>query len=226
MYFGRLEAAVKFVALVKGQGRVDYVEGQVDPNTGKAIRRNTGIDLALICTGREGDEYRVERNAIAEFGEWPTLILPSLTAIGATLRDLPGKWAQVELVPTGRRYTNKSGEEKESTTFSFVRIFGTEAEMNTVKAAYYAGDQDAVNAAPVNAPAAAQPPTSGDAGKATALQFARVFVKQAMSKTNGDVAAALALLGPMLAAQPVISKHLTAESPEVLEMLSEAAMPF
>ena len=124
-YFGKVEVSVSFVALIKGQG--PWEPNQVTPE-GKPTRQNTGIDLHLVCTNKDGQEYSVDRNMIAEFGEWPDLVLPNLKEIGVmSLQELHGKFVQAELVPTGETYVNKAGETKEKTTFKFIKVFADKA---------------------------------------------------------------------------------------------------
>lgn len=236
-YFGKVNISASFVTLVKGMGRQPWEPNQLTPD-GKPTQKLTGIDIHLVCKSKEGEEYAVDRNYIAEFGDgdWVNITLPSLKDIGVTgLVDLNGKFVEAEMVETGKTYTNRSGETKNLTTFKFVRLFGSEAEMEAARAARFAGDTQAV-AAPANSPAAAPvyppgyntapaPAAVADPEKAVAMKFLPAYVKSAYSQANGDLMRAQQLLAPMLAAQPILAKYFTVNSPEVSDMLANQ-IPF
>lgn len=199
--------------LVPGQGKQPYDEKTIDPKTGNAPRKYTAIDLTVEPLVESGMTFPVQRTMLAEFGEWKDTTLPSLRDIGfLDASQLNGKHARIELVPTGRKYTNSNGEEKEASAVKFVAVYDTReaclAAMN--------GDN------PV-APTAPAAPSNGN-GKSgeqeTALKFAKAFVANAMRQAAGDLDKARGILAPMIANQPVISKYYTVDSAEVLEMLA------
>jgi len=199
--------------LVPGVGKQPYDEKTVDPKTGNAPRRYTAIDLTIEPLVESGMTFPVQRTMLAEFGEWKETTLPSLRDIGVLDASvLNGKYAKIELVPTGRKYTNSQGEEKEASAVKFVAVYDTReaclAAMN--------GDNPA-SPTPIVSPV----PSNGNSGeKDTALKFAKAFVANAMHQAGGDLDKARGILAPMMANQPVISKHYTVDSPEILEMLA------
>lgn len=213
-YFGKVQIAVSFISLVKGVGRVPWEPNQLTPD-GKPTRKNTGIDVHLVCKNKDGAEYSVDRNYIAEFGDWPNLILPNLKAIGImSLQDLHGKFAQVELVENGETYTNKAGELKKKTTFKFIKTFGTEAELDAAREALFGGG---------SAPApAAQPAPAANVNpeKATAERFLKPYVDNAMRQAANDIVKAREILAPMIAKQTLLAKYFTVDSPEVIGLMS------
>ncbi len=216
-YFGKVQIAVSFIALVKGQGRVTWEPNQLTPD-GKPTRKNTGIDVHLVCKSKEGAEYSVDRNYVAEFGDWPTLILPNLKAIGImSLQDLHGKYAQVELVENGETYTNKAGELKKKTTFKFIKTFGTEAELNAAREALFGGNGTPAAPAPV---AQAAPAANANPEKATAERFLKPYVDNAMRQAANDIVKAREILAPMIAKQTLLAKYFTVDSPEVLGLMA------
>ena len=200
--------------LVPGQGKQPYDDKTLDPKTGKEPRKYTAIDLTLEPLAETNMTFPVQRTMLAEFGEWKDTTLPSLRDIGfLDASQLNGKHAKIELVPTGRKYTNSQGEEKEASAVKFVAVYDTReaclAAMN--------GDNP-------TSPTPAVAPSNGNGNsgeQATALKFAKAFVANAMRQAGGDLDKARAILAPMIANQPVISKHYTVDSPEVLEMLAE-----
>lgn len=202
--------------LVPGQGKQPYDERTVDPKTGNAPRKYTAIDLTVEPLVESGMAFPVQRTMLAEFGEWKDVTLPSLRDIGfLDASALSGKFARIELVPTGRKYTNSNGEEKEASAVKFVAVFDTReqclAAMN--------GDNPAAPA-----PVAAAP-SNGNGEQETALKFAKAFVANAMRQAGGDLDKARTILAPMIANQPVISKHYTVDSPEIVTLMTAAALP-
>lgn len=211
--FGKMTVNAWFCSLIKGQGKVAYTEGALDPNTGKPARRNTAIDLTLDAFTDRDEPLVIERTVIAEFGEWPDVVLPSLKAIGlSNLQSLNQAWVQAELVPTGRVYTNSNGETKQATTLSFIAVYDNEA---ACKAAWLGEKGEQPAAAPTNG---GQPVENSE--RATMLKFALVYCKNAVQKAGGDPIKAREILEPMLAGHAVMAKHFTVDSPEIVEALT------
>lgn len=219
-YFGKVQVAVNFISLVKGVGRVPWEPNQLTPD-GKPTRKNTGIDIHLICKSKEGAEYTVDRNYIAEFGDWPDLLLPNLKNIGVTsLQELNGKFAQVELVENGESFVNKAGETKKKTTFKFIKTFGTEAELNAAREALFGGN--GAQTAPTPAAQTPAPAANVNPEKATAERFLKAYVDNAMRSAGNDVIKARDILGPMIAKQALLAKYFTVDSPEVIGLMAPA----
>lgn len=224
-WYGQIKVNPWFCSLVKGIGRVPYDPTQLDPNTGNAPRRNTAIDLTLeVITESQMDP--ISRTVIGEFGEWVDIVLPSAKALGLPdLQTLNNAWVKAEMVDTGRTYQNSVGETKHATTFKFTAVYPNE---QACRAAYTARRNGGAAPAPA-APSEAQPPPAGNGEnkeRETALKFAKVYVQNAWRNSGKDLAKAQELLGPMLAQQPLISKHFTVDSPEILELLTEVSVPF
>src|SRR5690606_21964868 len=109
-----------FVALVKGQGKVDF-----DPE--RHDRRYTEVVIRVDPLSESGMTFFDRREMLAEFGDFTKTVWPSLRALGCqSVRDLNGKWAKYELVVTGE-YTNKQGEKRNSTTFKFHELYDDQA---------------------------------------------------------------------------------------------------
>jgi hypothetical protein len=211
---GAVTIGAWFCMLVPGAGKQPYDDKTLDPKTGNAPRKYTAIDLTLEPLAESGMAYPVQRTMLAEFGEWKDVTLPSLRDIGfLDASQLNGKHAKIELVPTGRKYTNSNGEEKEASAVKFVAVYDTReaclAAMN--------GDNPA---APTPVAAAPSNGNGNNTEQVTALKFAKAFVTNAMRQAGGDLDKARTILAPMMANQPVISKHYTVDSPEILEMLA------
>lgn len=214
-YFGRMEVAASFVKLEKGVGKTAWSDADgIDA-------RRTEVHLILNPIEASGLTFMLERKVIAEFGEWPKTIWPSARALGVNnARELHGKWARVEMVKTGRTYTNKRGETADEETMQFTALFDNLA---ACEAAYWAerggkpsaqdGDPGAIDMSH-NAGSNGAAPAS-NAERETAQQFLGVLVKQA----NGDVAT----LAGLIASMPLVNKYFAVTSPEVVELLTVPA---
>jgi hypothetical protein len=119
----------------------------------------------------------IDREFIAESDEWAKIVLPSLRAIGADLRQLKHRFVQVKLVPTGRTYSNSAGETKDATTFEFVAVYESEAACRAAADALFSPTRPAAGATPDPAPGAA--PINGDARRTLALKFVPKLWQQA-----------------------------------------------
>jgi len=212
-WYGQMAVNAWFCALVKGQGKVVWDPNTVDPNTGNPARRFTAIDLMLTPIVDQPIDP-ISRTVMAEFGEWPDIVLPSLKDIGiSNLQALNGAWVKVEFVPTGRTYVNGNGETKEATTFKFLALYADEAACRTAKGG---------NGAAAPAPAG----NGGDPRRATALKFLKPYVENACRQSGKDVDKARELLAPMLASQKLLAEFFTVDSPEVVDLMTETLAPF
>ena len=175
-YYGEIQIDTYYCRLVKGEGKVVF-----DPQAHNRDERRTAIKISLLPLAEQNVQFALERDLIAESREWAGIILPSLKALGiGNVREANGKWAAMQQVPSGRKYRNANGEEKEATTFKFTALFADEA---ACRAAYMASGgrgssngngHDAADTAPAQAPA------SGNNGQAlaNARPFIAVFAKQ------------------------------------------------
>jgi len=205
-YYGQVQLDMFYAVLVKGTGKVPF-----DPQQHKTDQRVTAIDISILPIADQNIAYPVQRNMIAESKEWAGFVLPSIKALGITVRELNGKWVLAKTKPTGATYVNKQGENKDKTTLVFETLYADEA---ACKAAYWAAEgvpADYTTQAPSNTqqPSVNTPtPVGGsdDKEKVTAMQFLKVLVK----KSEGDPAK----LGPMIAQFPMVNKFFTIDSPE------------
>jgi hypothetical protein len=209
-FWGSVMINTWYCVLTKGVGKVSF-----DPQQHSVDKRCTAIDISILPITDQNITYAVERGMIAESREWAGIVLPSIKALGLTVRELNNKWIHAVLEPTGRTYINKSGETKANSTFKFVKLFASEAE---AKADYLQiGQTTAVNNVapwqddrPITAtPSQVQPDgkTADVKEKETAKKFLTVLVK----KSGGDPAK----LGPMITQYPPVAKFFTVDSPEV-----------
>lgn len=202
--WGKLDVSAQFVVLVKGSRGVVY-----DPNIHSQDERRTELHILVNPLDQTKLTKMVERKMLAESREWNGIVWPSARGLGlSNARELHGKWAKVELVKTGRKWTTKDGEEVENTTFKFLALYASETEC--VKAFYV--DRKA-NPVEESEPVEAHSPQTDE--RATSAQFLPVLVKQA----GGD----RAKLAQMIASMSPLNKYFTVDSPEVLELLKVTA---
>ncbi len=216
-YYGQLRLDMWFCVLQKGVGKVPFDDGQHSPDD-----RRTSVDIHLIPIAEQNVAFELKREPIAESREWAGIVLPSLqqAAVDAgmisdpkeiDLRKMNGAWVKAEFVGTGRKYRGRDGTERESTTFKFLAVYADEA---ACRAAYAADtgrpldDDDAFDAHPAAGGGNAKE-------RETALQFVKVLVQQ----HKGD----RAVVAEQIAAIPMLSKWFTIDSPEVVQLLQEAA---
>ena len=218
-YFGEISISAWECMLVSGMGAIPYDERDKDPKTSQPYRKFTAITLTLVPLEESGLQYDITRTLLAQFGDWKDTVWPSLRLLGiidaSTLND---KYAHVELVKTGT-YT-KNGQTKDSTTFKFLAVFKTREDC-------VAAWEQRFNEP--NKPADQPPPweekNNGDKPngneRATALKFATVYIKNAVRQGGGDLEKIRAGLRDTIAKQPLISKHFTIDSPEIVDALME-----
>jgi hypothetical protein len=218
-YFGQLTIYARTVCLVKGApgGKVDYQPGMVNPD-GSDARPVACIKLALTPLAESGAQWDVIRESIVTAPEWRDITLPSIRDLGVQeLPTLNGQWAQIELVPTGRKYTNQNGETRDATTIRLVALYPDEATCKAKLAETRGG-------APVAQAPAAQPSNgngaTGDKEKETALKFLRPYVVNAVKAGNGDLDVIRLDLASKIGAQKLLAKYFTVDSPEVTELLA------
>ena len=221
--FGEAHINAWACMLVTGAGKLPYDERSLTPE-GETPRRYTAVDVSIAPLSESKAQYETKRSMLAEFGEWKDITWPSLKALGVlNAQELDGKFVRGELVPTGRKYQNQAGEEREAKAIKITHIF---ADRQACAQAYLAefksngGGHHSQPAAAAQAPA--QPANGNGKERETALVFAKAFVGNAMRQAGGDLTKARDILAPMLAAQPVISKHFTVDSPEIMELMAEA----
>lgn len=210
-FFGKMEVSAQYVQLVKGRGKLPWTESD------SLDQRRTEINLLLNPLDCTGLTRNIERSVIAESREWSKVVWASLRDLGVkNPRDINGKWAHVELVPSGRKWTNKEGEEVQGTTFKFVAIFDTEAECTAAWEAMTGKAQEAHTPdTDESVPWSDNPPAAvSDAERNAALQFLPHIVN-----ANKDD---LTKLATALASMSPLNKFFTVASPEVQALLKAA----
>lgn len=203
VYYAQVQCDAWYCVLVKGTGKVVF-----DPNQHPIEQRRTALSISLATIPEQPVNFPLVREMIAESPEWTKVVWPSAKVLGlSSARDLNGKWAKVELAPTGDTYKNRQGDTKERTTFKFVAFYADEA---ACRAAYAAGSGQP-------APAPSAPANGADTSKEreTALQFLKVLMPKWLNGTMD-----LDKVKAGIAANPVIARHFDANSPEVIEIMT------
>lgn len=217
-FWGQIKIDAWVCALVKGVGKVPY-----DPNVHKSAPA-TALEIEIIPLPEMNvtNPRATQRSLIAGSNEWREIGWPSLTALGiANLREAVGRWARVEMVPTGDTY-EKDGRTKERTTFKFITLFADEA---ACRADYGVGNKTPAQAAPAT-PATAPTNGGGDAEKAAAFQFAKVIVGNAMKGCAGKpLDEAMNEVTKALALYPGVGKYFSVQSAEIVELMMSFNTP-
>lgn len=202
-FYGQMTADSWFVILEKGRGKVDF-----DPAKHGQDQRRTAIKLAVVPLPEHNIKNDVIRDMIAESRDWAGIVLPSIKACGTTLRELNGKFVKIGFEKTGQVYTktDASGASvtRDSTTIVLKAVYPDEAACRAAFLSERGG-----NGASHTEPATTATPVNTE--KATLLKFVTSIIEQA--KGDQDAVAA------KLAAMPLLAKHFSITSPEVIEAL-------
>lgn len=179
--FGRIAVNGFDGVLTKGVGKEPF-----DPQVHSEDQRITVLQFSLTPLAGSSMRRPVDREMIAESAEWAKVVLPSIKACGLRVRDINDRYCAVELVPSGRRYTDRSGEEKDATTLKFVKFFADEAAAVAAQDAARHGGHPTSNGVTNGV----LPATDAAANqRRTALKFVAAFWKQ--SAGDPDVFAGL-----------------------------------
>jgi hypothetical protein len=198
-FFGQVWFDLYFCALIKGQGKVPF-----DPTMHKPEQKRTSITLTVTPLSGSSATFPLERNLIAESREWAGIILPSIKALGKTVKELHAAFVQVEIVPTGETYKDKQGVEKQKTTPKFVAVYPDEFSCQAASDALFGSNNH------TEQPTA--PNGNGNAEREVALKFLPALATQA----NKDPLK----LAELIAANSLVGKYFTINSPEVIAILS------
>jgi hypothetical protein len=202
-YWGQLQVDAWLCVLVKGRGKVPF-----DPAVHSEDKACTALNIAVVPLAEQNVQFAVERELIAESNEWIKIVWPSLRKLGfVSPRDAKGKWVKCHFVPSGRTYTDKSGNEREATTFEFLELYPDEA---ACRAAYQAasGHVDDDDVPDVGS----DPLPQNDGRKTAAFEFVKVLVKTTHGNRD-DLAREMAGIA-------MIAEFFTVDSPEVQELLA------
>lgn len=207
-YYGQVSIDMWYCVLAKGVGKVPF-----DPQAHKIEERRTAIDMVLAPLPEQNISFEIMRSVIAESKEWASVVLPSIKSLGVSVRELNNRYVKLHFKPTGRRYTNQNGEEKENTTFEFLAVYADEI---SCRAAYNGGEPQ---------PSAAATIDPGDKEKQTAFAFLKVIVEKA-AKGKSDIAAIRAEIAKTIVAYPMVTKIFTVDSPETAQLIMDYKAPF
>jgi len=201
-YFGKLDVSAQFVVLRKGQPKSAWYEGQDTDG------RTTEVSLRLNPLDITGMTRMVERQVLSNSGEWSRIVWSSLRDLGVKqLPEIDGQWAHIEMVPSGREWTNREGQLVKGTTFKFIRLFTLQSDCEKAWRDLIGGNEAHTPSANGNGAAAAN-----DAERTAAAQFLPHIV--AANKDD------LAKLAATLASMSPLNKYFTVESPEVQALLA------
>jgi len=207
-YWGQIHMDVWYCVLEKGQGKIQF-----DPATHSVDARRTAVEMILSPLPELNIQFEVSRSLIVESADYAKIVLPSIKQFGLSPREMNGKWVKLHFKGTGRKYTNNQGEERENTTFEFLKVFDSEdscrADYNWESGTTGNTGNSVSNAAPE------------DKAKATAFQFLKAIVNEAC-KTEKDVAKVRDVVAGKIVAMPMISAHYTVDSAETVELIAEA----
>lgn len=231
--YGELDIEAYAATFEKGRGKVRLAPDEVAQLERWKI--HTIVDMRVFPLTEMRNARPVERNLCAEgdydsetrrtIYTWIKLVRPSLAeclghALGqADMRVLSGKWVKVEYVPDGRKYRDKEGNERDSTTIKFLAVYADEA---ACRAAYFAdsgremSDEDGTEAIPgfeSAPPPAAEPPKANGITRETARQFLGALVKDGGSN--------MSKLTVKLQMMPMITAHFPIGSDALQQAISE-----
>lgn len=197
-----------------GQRPVAYDENNPEhAKRGPSIK----IEFTMIPIDEHDVAFTPQTDCLSFTDEWKNTVWPSIKELGfEDAQGIDGKWAQIEVVRTGRTYKNRDGETKHNTTWKFHQSFNT---LKECVAAFHAErgttpeDEPAMDIDMDSKPAKKAAPAPV-ANKDTALQFLPTIIAQA----QGDIDK----LDDLLKSTPIISEmNWTHESEEVAELLSQ-----
>lgn len=206
-YFGRVDFDMYYCVLLKGQGAVVF-----DPAQHKDQDRRTNITLTITPLSSAPRQFTTERRLLAESREWAGTVLPSIKALGLSTKEINNRWVQYQMVPSGRKYTNKDGEEKQATVPKFLAVYASEEEAEAAAAVLYNRTE---SDDPPFEPDTTESNNGSNAEREVALKFLPGLVAMA-GKDKAKIAT-------LLASNPLVSKYFTTDSDEVKALLEEVA---
>lgn len=220
--WGMVEINAWACALVSGVGRVPYS----DP----ALKRYTAIDIFVQSLPEQGitKPKQQECNMLYESDEWNKITLASINALGITdVRTLNGKWARIEKVNGKPYYEKVNGKYRKfdefgkpvepkgyERIFKFIALYNNEDEC---RAAYFANGGKTVEAS-----AQANQVINGEeTDRMTAIAFMNALVPNAC-KGKANMGEAIIAVKAMIESNPIISKHFSENSPEVIDLITKS----
>lgn len=212
--YGQLEVSAAFIQFVNKKKTV-WTEHD-DPK-----ERRTEVTMVINPIEETGLTQLFTRSTICgNRGEWADIIWPSLRD-GCGIKELRAadkKFVKVEVVKTGRKYTNKNGEEVENTTFKFHGLFADKAGCVSAFSADGGTPKSTLNVAPSNNPgdpmAIDMTANASNLERENSKAFLPMLIKAAGGDTNQ--------LKTLIASMSPLNKYFTVDSPEVVELLKAA----
>lgn len=212
--YGQLEVSAAFIQFVNKKKTV-WTEHD-DPK-----ERRTEVTMVINPIEETGLTQLFTRSTICgNRGEWADIIWPSLRDVCGIkeLRAADKKFVKVEVVKTGRKYTNKNGEEVENTTFKFHGLFADKAGCVSAFSADGGTPKSTLHVTQPSNPgdpmAIDMAPNASNPERESSKLFLPMLVKAA----GGDVNQ----LKTMIASMSPLNKYFTIDSPEVVELLKAA----
>lgn len=199
VFFGQNFFDIWFCALIKGQGKVPF-----DPQIHQPGQKRTSIGISIQPLAGSSAQFPFERNLIAESREWTSFVLPSIKALGKTVKELHGAFVQIEIVETGESYVDKQGVTKNKTTAKYVAVYTNEETCRQAAETVFGSNNH------TEQPEAQ--PTNGNAERDVALKFLPALATQAGKDPQR--------LAELIAANSLVGKYFTINSPEVIAVLS------
>ena len=202
--YGQLEVSAAFIQFVNKKKTV-WTEHD-DPK-----ERRTEVTMVINPIEETGLTQLFTRSTICgNRGEWADIIWPSLRDVCGIkeLRAADKKFVKVEVVKTGRKYTNKNGEEVENTTFKFHGLFTDKAGCVSAFSADGGTPKSTLNVAPAPGDPMVIDMTANanNPERETSKQFLPMLVQGAKD---------LAELKTMLSSMAPLNKYFTVDSAEV-----------
>lgn len=210
-FFGRVSVDVWYCVLVKGTGKVPF-----DPAQHTFEDRRTAIRISVTRLASSRARFDVERDMIAESNDWAKITMPSLQALKASLRGIHGRWAHVQMVPSGS-YLNNAGEEKTRTTIKFIALYDTEDACEAAASKLFSG----AVASPVSARQVAGTTAANPAAASNDRMLAAKFLPALWRASNQDVERfAARLAATKLPNGVTIATLFPIDSPEVIAIIA------
>lgn len=210
--YGQVEVSAAFVQFVNKK-KIVWTEHD-DPK-----ERRTEVTMVINPIEETGMTQLFTRSTICgNRGEWADIIWPSLRdGCGIkSLRDADKKFVKAEVVKTGRKYTNKNGEEVENTTFKFHALYADKAACVSA----FSADGGTPKSTLVTAPVAGDPMAIDMTANANnpERESSKAFLPMLVKAAGGD----LNQLKLTLASMSPLNKYFTIDSPEVQALLKAA----
>ncbi|HAL16864.1 MAG TPA: hypothetical protein DCP32_08960 [Anaerolineaceae bacterium] len=207
-YFGQVKADVWFGYFPGNKAKPIPFDPQQHP----ADKRAVMIDIQIIPVPEQNVTFDIRQNYTDFSLDWTKITLPSIKALGVDgLRALNGHYVRVAQVDGKREKKDENGHKTGEfyKTFKFLELYPDAAACS----AAYAG------AAPSHTEQTPDEP-AGDKEKETALKFAKVVVENT-ARGETDLNAVRTKVATALAGMPMINKHFTVDSPEIMNLIME-----